>query len=291
VTEVRLTQVLPAQVEGKVLTADSGEPVAAACVYLKPRRVKAAVRGPFRFTSDWNGAFLILRIPPGLYDAEVTAPGCERLQETVEIASGSQKILFRPARIVHRAELLVSVRNAARGTPVTGALVTLAEAWPTGIIRKATTEAAGTTTFSGIPVGERNTTEKAGETIVARRPVTLHVEAQGYTPTTVPVILGQSGRISVPLSPTEPVSEREPNDTLSQAQPLPPGSPVKVQCGSLNDRDLFSFRLATSALVRVEIRKKRGALRAHKHSRFLGERHGGSQQGDQECLFEPPPAL
>ncbi|MBI5368014.1 MAG: carboxypeptidase regulatory-like domain-containing protein [Planctomycetes bacterium] len=242
-----------ATVPGRVTVRDLGVPLAGARVVLTPVAVAAAVTGPLECRTDWAGNFTILQLPVGSYRADVRAAGCRNLVVDVQIAADGKTQEFTLERDFSPARLQLQVADALNGGPVAGAEVVLAEAFPWGEIARARTGADGVAAFADLKLGQVNWSDAQGKCALARRHVTVHVEAPGYAPMTDPVTLGPDAAATVQLHPVRDVTEGEPNDEIGSAQEIDLGAVVTFTLPKTTDHDWFKFRLPHAGRLVVTI--------------------------------------
>ncbi|MBU0753921.1 MAG: carboxypeptidase regulatory-like domain-containing protein, partial [Planctomycetes bacterium] len=240
---IPLSPVDQAVVTGHVRLAGVGLPAPGARVVLRPAGVLEAIHGNFDFTTDWEGKFNLLELPPGKYGATVSLPGCTTTTHDVDVAAGASALQFELERIVQPVSLTVQVRDSATGNAVPNARVTLAEAWPLGIIAEAVGSGNGTAAFPDLKTGRLNWALAGQALALSRRQITLRVEADGYEPTLVMTALGSGDTLALSIHPTTGIREQEPNNSLETAQRIRTGAPVEMKIHPKGDVDHFRFRL------------------------------------------------
>ncbi len=261
VTLVPSPQVL---VRGQVTLEGDGRPIAGAAVTLTPVRLAAAVQGPFQFSCGWDGAFTIPEAPVGLYRVAIGAPGCVPSERELEVRPGMDAVAWSIARETRSADLTVSVIDAQSASPVAGARVVLAEAWPRGVVAEATSDGAGRAAFRGLSIGGLNWESSppagaaGGAVAAARGPLTLRVDAEGRQPALVPVPQGAGADVEVRLDADAEIDEAEPNDELGAAQSLHFGAAATWAFGRPGDHDCFGLTLPYPATLSIEVARPKG---------------------------------
>ena len=230
-------------------------PAPGARLRLTPRQVPAAVQGPLDLVTDWDGAFRADGLlPPGLYDAEWSAPGCSNLQQQVTLqAQVTNELVAALARVASVTPAAVRVTDAVSGQPLAGARATLAEAWPAGVIAQGTTDAQGQCGWPAIPLGRWNTGPADQPLPATRRDVTLAVSADGHGAAVIPARIGAGAALAVALLPLADAKEQEPNDDLETATRLNPDSPAKLAIIRNDDEDCFYFELPQPAEAQLAV--------------------------------------
>lgn len=153
---IGLTPVTPVAVTGAIRLMPQDLSLPGARIALIPIEVPAAVQGRFDFFSDSDGQFRILEIPPGLYRVELDAPGCLARNFEVEFAPEMPEPIWTLDAETQTAQLQLNVENAATGAPIPDAWVSLAEAWPAGLIAQTQTDSTGQARINDIAIGLRN---------------------------------------------------------------------------------------------------------------------------------------
>ena len=228
------------KVTGKVMTAQ-GVALVGAEIRLEPVEVAASVHGPCALRTSWDGTFLVPRIPPGRYRADVLAAGCEPHQGEVEIAPAGAELAFVLVPTTETASLEVRVADAVSGQPIAGARLIVAEAWPAGITAEMPTGSDGAATLVGLVTGRLNRTDAEGRCAIVRQLVTVRAEAEGYAPFMTSARIGSDETVELRLTPTAPVEEQEAGG--SAIQDILPGCPVQVRIHPEGDVDPLRFRL------------------------------------------------
>ncbi|MDI9583151.1 MAG: carboxypeptidase regulatory-like domain-containing protein [Acidobacteriota bacterium] len=153
--EILLTPVAPVRFTGTVVI-DDGRPIAGARLKMKPVKVVSAVQGNYEWVTGWDGTFTVLQVPAGAYSVEVSAPGCATGTFETDIQPEMQAPTYTLTRESDEAGIVVVVKDALSGTPVPGATVTVAEAWPHGVIARGKTGGDGSVSLVGLKVGRIN---------------------------------------------------------------------------------------------------------------------------------------
>jgi hypothetical protein len=251
--DVHLTPVRRARLSGVVLLEDTGLAVPGCRLRLDPTSVAAAVQGPFDFTTDWEGKFAILELPPGRYRCSTRMGGCLDGAFALQIDGDTEGVELVVQRDVRPASLAVDVTDADTGAPISGATVALAEAFPSGTIARAVTDAQGRATFEKLRVGRPNSADDTGSLKVSGRRVTLWAGAQGYAETTTVLGLHEGAVCQLTLASSSPVPEGADNDTWETAEPLLVGRPVELTVAPTADKDFFRFRLPLPSFLDVTL--------------------------------------
>lgn len=247
--DVPLVRVVSVDWRGSVRAATPDQPVAGAQIRVEPVEVKAALQGGGLATSDWDGNFEFVQLAPGRYRMSVEAPGFAPLAREVAVAEGAPPV-FTLQPQSSPARLDVSVSESVTDRPLAKAKLTLAESWPNGMVAEATTDARGAAALTGLTTGAVNWVQGNGRVGMARRQLSLRIEADGHEPAVVPVTLGAA--VAVKLHPLTVQPEVEPND-LGAPQDIRTGAPVRFSIEKNDDRDAFRFRLAQPARVVVKV--------------------------------------
>ncbi|MDQ7779277.1 MAG: carboxypeptidase regulatory-like domain-containing protein, partial [Planctomycetota bacterium] len=253
IIDIALTPAPFVPLNGVVTLEDSGRPVPGARIALAPLDVASAIQGGVALSSSWDGKFSVIGMPPGKYRAAVSAPGCVAAAFEIEVKAGAGDVNLKLKPESTGASLKVTVLNSVSGSPVQGAKVALAEAWPKGKIGENRTNAAGEASFQNIRVGRLNWMDKDGAVSLCRRQATVHAEAAEYEPVDVCVSLGENTAAIVRLNPLKKVEEVEANDVIASAQPIRTGAPVEFTIFAAKDADWFRFRLDYPAFVKVAV--------------------------------------
>jgi len=232
-----------ATLKGSVKVADLESPLPGASIQLIPTNVAASIQGPLSFQTNWEGNFEVFSIPVGTYEATIRAVGCQVYQQTVTITLEMPDIGFRLQRLTSDAQCELRVIDSISGKPVNNALVTLAEAWPIGIIASARSDVSGVVRFNNLRTGRVNWADREGKCTVSRSHVSVHVESEGYAATTSPLTLTPSSRASVELFPVREVQDNRANESIASAQIIDPGAIVKFSIEKLGDQDWFKIHL------------------------------------------------
>lgn len=248
-----LTRVTPVDAAGRVVVAGLGLPLPGARVTLTPQKVAAAVQGTARAVTDHEGRFRFLGLPPGVYRAEITAPGLRSLVR--ELTLGPEPLADIALEREHRAaRLTLEVVDGVSGQPLPGARVVLAETWPQAPVAEGVSDAQGRVAFDGLKVGALNWSGADGRVTIARAAVTARVEADGHVPRVVAAQLSAEGAVlKVALDPLTEQADAEPNDALASAQAIRTGAPLRFTLERVGDVDVFAFRLAEPASVALRI--------------------------------------
>lgn len=251
--ELRVQAVSPAVVPVEVRCAEDNRPVAGAELSLKPVSVAAAVQGSWQSSSDWDGKCQVCAVPAGTYRLAASAPGCTPVTLSVDVKPDMAPVTVHLPRETDDLALRLRVRDAVSGTALAGAHVQLCEAWPIGRIAEGQTGADGVLFLAGLKRSQLNWMAGDGALAWCRRNATVRVESDGYAPMCVPVSLSPACALDVALNPRTVIEEREPNDTVDQAQLVRVGAPVRLMHTDGADWDYVRFRLPYAAQVRIEV--------------------------------------
>lgn len=254
--KLSLTRVNLVDAAGRVVTAGSASPIAGAKIVIDPVNVAEAAQRQVVLASDWDGTFKILKMAPGQYRASVAAPGCESRAFQITAAAETEPLKFALPLVLESADARIAVRDSA-GQAVAGAKVTLAEAFPGGIIAERVADGNGTVAFTNLELAQLNWVGEKNDVAHPRRYVTAHVEASGYVPATIPLTLRRGAQTPVTLVPNKPVEEREPNSNFAQAQSVPLGPPIVFRISEKGDQDHFRFRLPHPGQFTLKLAKDR----------------------------------
>ena len=254
VVPLRITPVVMVELAGSVREGQSRKPVPSAHVALRPIDVPSALPASFDLQSGYDGRFVILELPVGRYSCRVDCAGFAPVQREVLVDAQKQPLDLELSTVSDAATLRVLVRGDG-GRPLAGAQVTVAEAWPLGVLGTATTAADGTATLP-LRQGRINWLADDQTCAIARPQVQVRVEAAGHHPRFALATLGAATSCSIDLSPTTAIAEREPNDAPGEAQEILPDAPVSWRVDKKGDVDWFRFRLQTDADLAVEVAAK-----------------------------------
>ncbi len=153
---LRLVPTPPVAVTGRVVLAGDGRPMPGARVEIAPAAVAAAVQGPCHCICAWDGTFTVPELPPGRYSVQVQAPGCAPLRAELQVAADMEPVTWELPRVAAAEDLSITVQDARTGGPVANAEVTVAEAWPRGIVARGLTDAQGRIAFAAVPTTALN---------------------------------------------------------------------------------------------------------------------------------------
>ncbi|MCC7494765.1 MAG: hypothetical protein IT204_20580 [Fimbriimonadaceae bacterium] len=154
--EVRLTAVQTCKLAATVKLAGDPRPVVGARVKVAPVDVAAGVFGWFQGNSDLAGKFEVGELPAGKYTLTVTATGCRTKHVDVEVKPDLAPLAIELQPTGAAAKLRVAVTDAVSNQPVAQARVTLAEAWPRGLLGVATTAGDGSCELPAFQQGRLN---------------------------------------------------------------------------------------------------------------------------------------
>lgn len=243
-------------VQGTVILGDTSQPVPGAHLTLEPADVRASSQGVFNLATNWEGRFQALNVPGGSYRARVRMQGCKETVSTISIPPSDETLTLPILRITEPGSLSLTLIDSVSGSPIGGADVLLAEAAPLGEIARATSGSDGTVQFNNLVLGQLNWSDESGRVRVSRDRATVHIEAEGYEPTSALVSLrGQSKRV-LRVNPTNEQLEAEPNNDLAHAQTICTGAPVRLRIAERGDQDLFALRLDEPTMLRIEVGPK-----------------------------------
>ncbi len=247
--KIALRPVVLASFTGRVMEEGFPRPVAGAELTLEPLQVGAALQGASRFYSDWKGAFQVRRFPAGTYRLQVRAPGFETWRGEVSLRPGSPPIQVRVKAGTRTRSLTVKALDALTRRPIEGAQVTLSEAWPQGILAAGTTGPGGRASFRNLSLGPTAFSDRAGRIRTSGKPLQVLVEAPGYARGVTVFRPGGPAEVLVHLHPEREIREKEPNDQVSTAQEIPPGTRILLSFDRKGDKDIFRFHLEYAAKV------------------------------------------
>lgn len=173
-----------AAVSGMVRDAQGGEPIPGALIQLRP------TVGPEFLIADSSqpdGSFHLLRVPPGTYRLAVTADGYVRAEQSIQVAAGTAAsgidLALQPA-----AGGLLQVGLAAGGAPRVVNLLALDGAGAPVLAETRTPDAAGRVRLATLPPGTWQLLVSAPGAGTATRQVTVPGEP-------VAVTLSPAGRL------------------------------------------------------------------------------------------------
>ncbi len=153
---LNLVPVTTLPLSGSVTLNDHGAPLPGTRLTLAPVDVRAAIQGSYQFTSDMNGEFAVPEVPPGVYRLTAEAVGCEPAELSLHVEEGMEPVVLQLRAETQAAALSVRVRDATHGGAIADAWITLAEAWPRGVIARGTTGQDGALLLEGLATGLRN---------------------------------------------------------------------------------------------------------------------------------------
>jgi len=242
-------------VSGLVKADIQGGAIAGARISLKVKETKASLKGDYSLATDWEGKFFVIDMPVGLYRVRLSAPGFADKELDWQIKPKELPAAFTLARVSTPGALTVTVNEAGTGKPLANALVTLAEAWPSGRIAEGRTDASGRVVFDKLRLGQVNWTNAKGEVDICGLRATVRVEADGHASAVVPVELGERAAATVSLHTTTVIPPQDNNRDIASAQVIPTGVPVQFKIAKVGDRRFFRFKLAHAAAVQLKIVK------------------------------------
>ena len=251
--EIGLTPVITVYTQGQVLESETGFPLAGAQIEVRPVDVKAAVKGKLNFFTDWEGRFKILGIPSGRYHLEILAEGCNPLESDIDFHRDMDVLHFELIRVSREASLQVRVEDAESGKIIAGASVSVAEAFPAGMIAAGKTDASGYVAFRDLKIGQLNWTDEKEGLTLSRGQCNVRAEAPGYEPAFEIVSLGENTTVTVALNPIGQIVELEPNNSLAEAQSIRTGSPIELKIDKIGDKDFFSFGLNHPSQIKISL--------------------------------------
>lgn len=243
-------------VQGIVILGDTSQPVPGAHLTLEPIDVRASSQGVFNLATDWEGRFLALDVPGGSYRARVQMQGCKEAVSMISIPPPDERLTLPILRTTEPGGLSLTLVDSVSGLPVVGAKVLLAEAAPLGEIGRATSGNDGTVRFNDLALGRLNWSNEAGLLPVSRDRATVRIEAEGYEPTNILVSLRSGSNRVVRVNPTSEQVEVEPNSSLTDAQAIRTGAPLRLRISENGDQDLFVLRLDEPTMLRIEVGPK-----------------------------------
>jgi len=242
-------------VSGTVKADGQGGPIAGARISLKVKETKAALKGDYSLSTDWEGKFFIIDVPVGLYRVKLSAPGFADKEFDWEIRSKEPPAAFTLSRPSSPAAMTITVLEAGSRRPVSNADVALAEAYPSGKIAEGKTDAQGRVTFSNLKLGQVNWRNANDELDMARPQITVFAKAAGHTSAVVPAELKTQSSCTVLLNATDPIAPAENNLAIASAQVIATGVPVPFKIAKVGERRFFRFRLEQPATVQLKIAK------------------------------------
>jgi hypothetical protein len=241
-------------IEGTVLDATDGQPVAATEIKMVPTNVPSLLKGATRFYSNWDGTFLLRHVPLGTYETKIHAAGYEELRSTTEVKGEKkqQSLTYKLSRSATAGQLTVRVLDGITGEPVPGATIEVQECYGTKRIGKATTDDRGMAALTGLRIGLRNRPAAATDKPLPVVPpaASIRVKAVGYHPGVSAVRLSRQSTMDVRLNPLREVAEREPNNDIATAQKIEIGDTYLFTISERGDHDWAVFRMTVPGRVR-----------------------------------------
>jgi hypothetical protein len=250
-----LTRQTLLNLKGKVLAAETDLPVENVDMLLTPRKVAAGVQGPLYTSTGIDGKFVLTDLPAGVYDCNLTAPGYVDRVFPVKWTDDAQEIVLHLKQDATPHSLRVLVRESQGGKGIAGATVTLAEAYPKGIVAIGTTDAGGNAALEKIPVGLCNEPDAKGKLVVSRPQLGLHIRASGYATNVTTVDLSRTRAITVHLDRVRTLAHAPGNEALAGARQLPPGSKAETKIDQPKRARYFRFDLTHKAIVTARLEK------------------------------------
>jgi hypothetical protein len=249
---VSLDRTVRIGIEGSV-ALPNGRPVAGARIDLKSTNLPVGGSASCHVVTTWDGTFSIMELPIGTYDVTVAAHGCMPFDSQITIDESPGPFQFEMAPVTGSTTARIQVLDAVTDAPIANAHVTLAEAWPLGVFASQSTGGDGAARFDHLPTAQLNWLQDDSSVAATSGRATVHVEAEGYEPRSVPVPFQLPGDLTVTLNPTELIEESEPNNDLASAQDIRFGAPVRFAIPENGDNEFFRFRLEHPARVHCVI--------------------------------------
>jgi len=250
--DVRLVPSVLVKLEGTVTTQE-GHSVAGARLELHSLGLGSGREARAVWSTTWDGRFTALEMPIGSYEVSVTAAGCEPLVRRFELGPEPAPLELVLSRTLDEAALRVHVTDAKTSEPIANASVTVAEAWPVGVLAQGTTDASGSARFERLLFTRRNRLDTEGRIDAGGGRGSVHVEAEGHETLVVSYPLPLEGTLDVAMEPVDELEEVESNDVISSAQLIRTGAPVRFSTHENGDQDWFRFHLQERAHVVVSI--------------------------------------
>ena len=239
-------------VEGLV-SLEGGGPLAGARVELECPVTASGRPSRCELSTDWEGRFRVLELPAGDYLARLSAAGCEERELRVDVKADVAPIEIAMSPITESVSARVLVRDSVSGQAIAGAAVTIAEAWPKGILASATTGGDGGAGFDGLQIARLNWRNEDESIAASTGRGMARVEAEGYESAIAPFPGRIGGTLEVAMNPTAAIAEEEDNDSIASAQTIRTGAPVELRIDEVGDHDCFRFHLDQPSHLRLTL--------------------------------------
>lgn len=179
---------------------------------------------------------------------------CDRFSWIRCVGEPQQPLVLKLQAEAKNISQVVQVTDVVTGQAISEAQVQLAETWPSGVIAEVKSDRSGRAQFNALKLGVVNRQDDKGAVVITRRQATVRVEAEGYVPTVVPLMLSESAsKLDVPLTPLTELEEVEPNNDLEHGQVVGIGAPIRFKIAERGDKDFFKFRLTEPAKLILSI--------------------------------------
>ncbi|MCW8906143.1 MAG: carboxypeptidase regulatory-like domain-containing protein [Sedimenticola sp.] len=179
---------------------------------------------------------------------------CDRISWIKCIGEKQEPLVLKLKAEAKTISQVIRVTDGVTGQPIPDASVQLAETWPSGAIAGMKSDRTGRVSFQTLKLGVVNRQDEQGGVLIARRQVTAHVEAEGYVPAVVPLMLSEgSSELGISLTPLVEQEEVEPNNDFEHAQTVRIGAPIRLRIAERGDQDFFKFRLTEPSRLLLSI--------------------------------------
>lgn len=180
--------------------------------------------------------------------------GCDRFSWIKCVGEPQEPLVLKLQAVTKNISQVIKVTDVVTSQAIPGARLQLAETWPSGLIAEVKSDRSGRAQFNALKLGVVNRQDEKGAVAITRRQATVRVEAEGYVPTVVPLMLSESAsELDVSLTPLTELEEVEPNNDLEHGQTVGVGAPIRFKIAERGDKDVFKFRLVESAKLRLSI--------------------------------------
>ncbi|MGD8453848.1 MAG: carboxypeptidase-like regulatory domain-containing protein [Phycisphaerae bacterium] len=255
---VQLEPMTWAEVTIHTAVAEVGDAVAGAHIVLE-RTTGAYTPVVIEAWTALDGTFCVNDVPVGEYALRVDAPGCQPHETQITLEAGPRTLELALQPDLGGVSVSGALVDAWTGKAVSGATVRAAhtsQGETIAVLTQTVAGADGRFTLAGIPAGLRRFAGPEGVMRPAGARFVVWVSAEGYLDGFYPVDVGRRGAANLRalLWPALPVlEEREPNNTLAEAQPTPPTTTLRTHIKQPADRDVFRLTLPVDGELQVHI--------------------------------------
>lgn len=219
-------------------------------IKMTPLKLRKYFKEPVLINADFNGKIDSAPLPSGQYEMEVASPGFHKLTRTYTHKKTKDPVIIKLDPIISKMPYTIQVHDNS-GKTISGAKVSLWEAYPGYHVVSGTSNASGSVSFeltTGLfnPAGEdENLIGTCRSELVAR------VEADSFLTRMQSVRITRNGSVDIILQPVREVTEIEPNDSKGNATEFVPGQKLIYQIEDKSDQDWFAFTLDEPAQVKI----------------------------------------